>query len=123
MTVLSDPKQAAPQALGRPTRRLLSVKTTARLTPNMIRVVFAGRELDGFPEGHEGGNCKLLLPDVDESRDVFANRLFNGPAPVRRTYTVRRFDAATQELTIDFVDHGDNGPASRWATTLVPMIS
>ena len=46
------------------TPRILTVKNAWYLTPNMIRVVFAGPELDGFPEGREGGNCKLLIPNV-----------------------------------------------------------
>ncbi len=101
---------------GRAGPRLLSVKTAWRLTPNMIRVVFAGPELAGFPEGREGANCKLMIPEPNETKDRFAERLKIGPAPVRRTYTVRKFDSATQELTIDFVAHGDDGPASRWAS-------
>ncbi|MGX9356814.1 siderophore-interacting protein [Roseobacteraceae bacterium S113] len=62
-----------------------------------------------------GGNCKLMLPEANESQAAFEQRLQSGPAPVRRTYTVRSFDAEALELTIDFVDHGDAGPASRWA--------
>jgi NADPH-dependent ferric siderophore reductase len=89
----------------------LTVKEAFYLTPNMIRIVFAGPELDGFPEGRDGGNCKLMIPDIDETRGSFAARLQSGPPPVRRTYTVRKFDAARQELTIDFVAHG-----ARWAT-------
>jgi NADPH-dependent ferric siderophore reductase len=116
MTVLSKVKQAVRKASGRPATRLLTVKKAWYLTPNMIRVIFAGPELSGFPEGREGGNCKLMLPEMDEAKDSFANRLQNGPAPVRRTYTVRKFDADLQELTIDFVAHGDEGPASRWAS-------
>lgn len=120
MTLLSGLKQAARKAVGRPGPRLLTVKAAWRLTPNMIRVVFGGPELEGFPEGCDGGNCKLLLPDAGEARAAFAERLVNGPAPVRRTYTVRTYDAATGELTIDFVDHGDNGPASAWANQAAP---
>ena len=82
----------------------------------MIRVVFAGPELAGFPEGCEGGNCKLMFPEPNETRASFEGRLSNGPAPVRRTYTVRHFFKDTQEMIIDFVAHGDNGPASRWAS-------
>lgn len=116
MTVLSGIKKAVRKVTGRPSPRLLSVKEAWRLTPNMVRVVFAGPELEGFPEGRDGGNCKLMLPEAGESREQFAQRLSDGPAPVRRTYTVRRYDAAAQELTIDFVAHGDEGPASRWAS-------
>lgn len=120
MAILSTIKQAALRAVKRPSARLLTVKHAWRLTPNMIRVVFAGPELDGFPEGREGGNCKLMLPELDESREGFVTRLAEGPPPVKRTYTVRKFDAMTQELSIDFVAHGDDGPASRWASHAQP---
>ena len=115
MSILSNLKNKARKAAGRPGPRLLTVKTAWYLTPNMIRVTFAGPELDGFPAGREGANCKLMIPEVGEARAAFAKRLTDGPPPVRRTYTVRTFDATTQELSIDFVAHGDDGPASRWA--------
>ncbi|MEM9434165.1 MAG: siderophore-interacting protein [Pseudomonadota bacterium] len=120
MTVLSKLAQSARQAVGRPGPRLLIVKDAFFLTPNMIRVVFAGPELAGFPEGREGGNCKLMIPEAEETKSNFADRLQNGPPPVRRTYTVRKFDAELQELSIDFVAHGDEGPASRWAMNAKP---
>jgi NADPH-dependent ferric siderophore reductase len=37
-----------------------------------------------------------------------------------RNYTVRRYDPAAGELDIDFVVHGDHGPASRWAAAAAP---
>ena len=111
-TTPQPPKKRSP--------RLLTVKRAWRLTPNMIRVTFAGPELAGFPEGREGANCKLMLPEPGEARAQFADRLVNGPAPVRRTYTVRHYRADAQELDIDFVAHGDNGPASRWASHAKP---
>ncbi len=95
--------------------RLLTVKDAFHLTPNMIRVIFSGPELEGFPTGCDGGNCKLLLPSPGETKEDFATRLATGHKLVKRTYTVRSFDAQTGELIIDFVDHGDNGPASQWA--------
>ena len=120
MTVVSKLKNGAGSATGRPGPRLLTVKEAWRLTPNMIRVTFAGPELEGFPEGRDGGNCKLMLPEPDESHDSFATRLSDGPAPVRRTYTVRHYDANTREMSIDFVAHGDEGPASHWAEQAKP---
>ena len=66
MTLLSKVAKAARQVVRRPAARLLTVKEAFYLTPNMIRVVFAGPELDGFPEGREGGNCKMMNPEMDE---------------------------------------------------------
>lgn len=86
----------------------------------MIRVVFSGDELKDIPKGCEGANCKLLIPEIAEQREDFAHRLKLGPAPVKRTYTVREFDFETLELSIDFVAHGDSGPASRWASSAKP---
>lgn len=120
MAIMTNIKKAVRRATGRPGPRLLTVKNAFYLTPNMIRVIFAGPELEGFPSSCEGGNCKLMLPEVGETREAFATRLTDGPSPVTRTYTVRSYDAETQELAIDFVAHGDSGPASRWATNAVP---
>ena len=85
MTLAEKVTQAVRKASGRPPARLLTVKSAWYLTPNMIRVVFVGPELEGFPEGREGGNCKLMFPEVGETKDSFADRLAKGPAPVRRT--------------------------------------
>jgi NADPH-dependent ferric siderophore reductase len=99
------------------------VRTTKRLTPAMIRVVLGGGDLDRF--------------QMVDATDAYVNLAFR-PAgasydpvfepgavreerprpewPARRRYTVRRWDEAKGELTIDFVVHGDEGAAGRWAT-------
>jgi NADPH-dependent ferric siderophore reductase len=103
--------------------RFLTVKSAVYLSPHMIRVTFAGPELEGFPLHQEGANCKLVLPRDGESRDHF--EAYFGPDadekvhPVR-TYTVRAYRADSLELDIDFVAHGDNGPATRWAQSAKP---
>lgn len=104
--------------------RFLTVKSAVYLSPNMIRVTFAGPELDGFPLHQEGANCKLVLPREGESRSEFETYFLpGGPEgkihPVR-TYTVRSYRADTLELDIDFVAHGDSGPATRWAQQAQP---
>lgn len=104
----------------KPSPRLLTVKSAEFLTPNMRRITFAGPELEGIPQDRAGGNCKIMLPESDETREAFADRLINGPPPVRRTFTVRATREDPLEMDIDFVAHGKEGPASRWALEAVP---
>ncbi|PVB61689.1 siderophore-interacting protein [Labrenzia sp. 011] len=105
----------------RPKRRprFLTVRRASYLSPHMIRVTFAGPELEGFPEGHEGANCKLVLPREGESREAF-EAWFAPDGPEERvhavrTYTIRAFRPESLELDIDFVAHGEEGPATCWA--------
>lgn len=104
----------------RPGPRLLTVKESRFITPNMIRVTFSGPELEGFPAGREGGNCKIMVPANGQSREDFAKQLKDGPRPTTRTYTVRYFREEALELDVDFVAHGDEGPASAWAMAAKP---
>lgn len=104
--------------------RFLTVKKARYLSPNLIRVTFAGKELEGFPKGHHGANCKLVLPREGESRAEF-EAYFAPDAPEEkihpvRTYTVRAYREDSLELDIDFVAHGDEGPATRWAQAAEP---
>lgn len=104
----------------KPGNRILTVKEARHLTPHMIRVTFEGDGLADLPEGREGSNCKIQIPEPGESRDDFKRRLRTGPTPTRRTYTVRHYRKEAKELDIDFVDHGDTGPASNWAREARP---
>lgn len=90
-----------------PPRRLTVIRTS-QLTPNMKRITLGGPELEGFPSDQESAYVKLKFPD-----DVQAEM-------VTRTYTVRSFREAQQELDVDFVVHGDSGPASAWAIRARP---
>ena len=44
----------------------------------MIRVVFGGPKLNGFPPGREGGSCKLMIREMHETKDAFIARLEDG---------------------------------------------
>ncbi|MCR4522669.1 MULTISPECIES: siderophore-interacting protein [Bosea] len=114
---------------GRGTFRRLQVLRAWRVTPNMRRIVLTGPELAGFAFYRQGLGpyVKLLVPPAnfkDPGWPRFdATGAIEGATdqrPVVRTYTVRDFDEALQELTIDFVLHGDRGPASRWAILAEP---
>jgi NADPH-dependent ferric siderophore reductase len=88
------------------TRQLhLEVVATSQLTPHMQRLELTALELDGF----------TYLPGQDIMLLVAAE----GTRPVRRRYTIRRFDPARRLLTLDVVLHGD-GPGERWVRAAKP---
>ncbi len=97
------------------TPHLMQVSASRYLTRNMIRVTLTGDAIKDMPTGCEGANCKIFLPRPDQPQDEFAAQLRDGPRPIVRTYTVRHIRPDTGEMDIDFVDHGDAGPASAWA--------
>lgn len=115
--------------------RQVKVLRTVYLTPRLLRVTLGGPELGAFErnglhlpafstptfDDHiklifaADGNTEAVLPTQHEHGIdwVFSEQL------ITRDYTPRRFDAATQELDLDFVVHG-HGPASSWAQKAQP---
>lgn len=96
---------AGVRSRGRGVQSVFTVLEKAFLTPHYIRVKFSmtDEQLELFSHVQIGGHNKLLLP-----------------GDVRRTYTTRHIDFIEKELWIDFVAHGDNGPASAWASSANP---
>ncbi len=82
-------------------RRNLTVTEKFYLTPNMIRVVVSGDELEGFQSPSPDDNIKIMTPDPSGEQTM-------------RSYTPRRYDADKRELSLDFAVH-EAGPATRWA--------
>ena len=68
MSVISAIKSAASAAAGRRLPRLLTVKQAWHLTPNMIRVVFAGPELDDIPAGR--GVAIFEITAAEDKQDI-----------------------------------------------------
>jgi NADPH-dependent ferric siderophore reductase len=110
-----------------PAPRHATVVRKERLTPHMIRVVLgvdpaARLEIGAFTDHY----VKLLLPPegvaYPEPLDIEAIRrdLPREQWPRTRTYTVRAWDEASRELTVDFVLHGDEGLAGPWAANARP---
>ena len=89
----------------RPNRppHLTTVVETAQLTPNMVRIIVEGPELEGFVVG--------------EFTDHYVKCRFGEST---RSYTVREWDAGRLRLTLDFVVHGDEGIAGPWAASARP---
>ena len=109
----------------KPRPRILIVDRIWRITPNMIRVTFSGAALDGIPTDRAGGNCKLMISNPGQTLAEFSDQFDrpigpDNPKPTTRTYTVRGFRTDPLEMDIDFVAHGDEGPASAWAEAAKP---
>jgi len=107
-------------------RRMLQVRDVSRITPKMARIVVGGDDLAGFVSAAHDDHVKVFLPPPGEEKPVFPEQTPNGPVypegaprPAARDYTPRRYDAAANTLTIDFVLHGD-GPATVWAAQARP---
>lgn len=97
------------------TPRPMTVVNRQHITPNMIRVRFAADWMTDLPAGIEGAHFKLLLPAPGQEPDAFWADIDAGQRPAVRTYTIRHLSPAEGWIDVDFVDHGDAGPASAFA--------
>ena len=105
------------------------VVRASRLSPTFARVTVTGDSLADFA-GH-GYDQRINLAfvsdrgqaaayDVDEDWYATWQATPVDERPPLRTYTVRSFRPADVELDLDFVLHGDAGPASRFAGAARP---
>jgi NADPH-dependent ferric siderophore reductase len=86
--------------------RTLDVVAVRPVAGPLVRVTLGGSDLDDFAAPGPADHVKVLLP-----------------GGIRRDYTPAEFrpDAADgPELDLDFVVHGDEGPASAWASHAQP---
>lgn len=107
-----------------PTRLALKVSRKEYLTPHFIRVYLHGEDVHQFADMSIGANNKILIPPPGVDKVHFpefdeASGKWLDPSddirPIVRTYTHRGIDLSSNEIWIDFVAHGDEGPASEWA--------
>ena len=87
-------------------RSVFHVKHKEYITPHFIRVTFNinDNQAEMLTNVKSGSNNKIFIPaDETDTQGIV------------RTYTNRKIDLENRELSIDFVAHGDNGPASAWA--------
>src|ERR1700733_6279986 len=113
-------RPARPQAV-------LAVLGREQLSPHTVRITAGGLGFDALRMNEFTDKyAKILFVDpalgLTPPYDLAALRESLPPAqqPVTRTYTLRRADPQRQELTIDFVVHGDEGIAAPWAARAEP---
>ncbi|GAA2012340.1 siderophore-interacting protein [Nakamurella flavida] len=108
---------------------LARVTRVQGITPAMARVTFTAPEFaDSRPLGSDH-YVRLLLPRPGQDELVLPRTAEWYPElvamapkarPVLRNYTVREVRPEVAEMDIDFVRHGDSGPATRWVNRAEP---
>lgn len=102
----------------------LSVSRKEYLTPHYIRVYLKGEGIERLENTTIGVNNKILIPPKGVTTIHFPKidykkmqwiPLPEAVRPVIRTYTHRGVNLKNNEIWIDFVAHGEEGPASSWA--------
>ncbi|MFF7252371.1 siderophore-interacting protein [Streptomyces microflavus] len=109
-----------------------------RITPRTARVTFTGEALPRILEDRPDQQLKLCLPregrsvaegllPEQDAEDTYGMRWYEAflaipeaRRPWLRSFTVRAYDRGSNEMTVDFVLHGDGGPASRWGADARP---
>lgn len=115
----------------KPSYRIFDValKTRIVLTPSLTRFVFTGPEVSRMATMAPDQRIKLLFPAPDgappqlpDEGDWHKTLRALKPAhrPPMRTYTIRALRPEALEVDVDFVLHGESGPASAWATHACP---
>ena len=107
-------------------RALFHLKKREFITPHFIRITLSGapEDVSKLEACTIGVNNKIFIPpsgvdtvyfpEFDEEKKEW---LEQDPSvkPLVRTYTHRGIDVINNEIIIDFVNHGETGPASSWA--------
>jgi len=95
------------------TIRKLNVVKASELGKSMKRITLQGDDLADFPENQESGYVKIRFPKNLDNEPTNSNKDYD-----LRSYTIRAFDLEKRELVLDFLLHGDSGPASKWASSV-----
>ncbi|MFJ5045340.1 siderophore-interacting protein [Streptomyces sp. NPDC088719] len=112
------------------------VTDVERITPRTARVSFTADALPGLLEDRPDQQLKLCLPrpgqavprlPEQDADDPYGMRWYEAflaipeaERPWMRSFTVRAYDRERNVMAVDFVLHGDGGPASRWGAAARP---
>lgn len=111
--------------------RLFNVQLARKteVSPSLLSLVFSGQEVTQMKCDSPDQRIKMLFPSEDgtppslPAEGHWYQLVLGMPKekrPVIRTYTLRHVDPARQEVTVEFINHGTEGPASAWAINARP---
>ncbi|MYW47119.1 siderophore-interacting protein [Streptomyces sp. SID161] len=111
----------------------LQVTGITRVTPRMARVTFEADHLDDSVGRSPDQQLKLCFPRPGQQEPVLPEQSDDATGwyqaflaipederPWMRSFTLRRRVPGTRSVEIDFVLHGDTGPATSWAGSARP---
>ncbi|QLF91730.1 siderophore-interacting protein [Pseudomonas sp. ABC1] len=107
----------------------LQLKARIAVSPALARFVFTGPEVKNIQTLAADQRVKLFFPSTEGTPPSLPlegdwhkalQALDSGLRPAMRTYTIRALRTEAAEVDVEFVLHGDSGPASRWAEHAVP---
>ena len=102
----------------------IQLKRRIALSPSLVRLVFSGNDVALMRTLAPDQRVKMLFPGANGAAPNLPKHgdwraalrdLSPEQAPAMRSYTIRDLRPEAAELDIDFVLHGETGPASRWA--------
>jgi len=121
---MSQPAGGRSQTEARPARPqvVLQVLKREQITPHLVRLTLGGPGFANFVDKDVTDRyVKFLFAkpelglEMPYNMDELRSKLAPEDMPVRRTYTVRRSDLEARTIEVDFVVHGDEGLAGKWA--------
>lgn len=101
----------------------------SQVSPSLLSLVFGGPDVAKMKCDSPDQRIKMLFPSEDGSAPNLPAEgqwypllleLPKEKRPIVRTYTLRHVDRERQEVTVEFVSHGTEGPASAWAMASQP---
>ncbi|MDO6424354.1 siderophore-interacting protein [Saccharophagus degradans] len=109
---------------------MLTLVNRVQLSEALVRLTFTGDDLTRFKGVQKGAHIKLFFALAHQTKPVLPTLGENGPQwppqnekPIVRTYSLRAYREAKNEIDIEFVVHGEGSDASAhsvasfWAQT------
>ncbi|QOR39976.1 siderophore-interacting protein [Billgrantia diversa] len=107
----------------------ITLSRRTQVSPSLVRFTFTGPDVSRMATYAPDQRIKLFFTTESGSLDALFSCIAGEPddwyaayralpddlRPPMRTYTIRELRAAQGEVDVEFVLHGDKGPASRWA--------